>query len=60
MLQNFIAIFIVVLAAIYLYRKFVPRRKKVLPSHLSSSKSSSCGCGSSCPISKSKMNGSRE
>ncbi len=52
MIQNIITAVIVIVSVGFLYYKFVPRWKKNVPSHLPSSNSTNCGCGSSCPLSK--------
>ncbi|MES2615883.1 MAG: hypothetical protein V4591_10760 [Bdellovibrionota bacterium] len=54
MLQNIVATILVFLAVVYLVNKYTPRRKKALPLPESSLKSSSCKCGSSCPMGKPK------
>ena len=47
MIQNILSIALVLVASGYLIYKYIPRRSKKIQS-----KSSSCGCGSSCPLGK--------
>ena len=52
--QNIIASILVICAVLFLTKKYFIKPKKSLQGNINSPKSSSCGCGSTCPIKMSK------